>query len=114
METHSCSGELRWKHFGFAVSVGIGIIIGALIQKLYGKNKQKSELTNAVCSLSDQVNALTRIISKCKEKLTEKENAEKIFKNYELDGENYEVDEEDGDLYFEIAPIKEATEASVR
>lgn len=103
METHSSSGELRWKHFGYAVSVGIGIIIGALIQKLYGRDRQKGELTNAVSSLSDQVTALTRIISKCNEKSTEKE-----------DGENYEVDEEDGDLYFEIAPTKETAEASVR
>ena len=114
MERHFSIVELRWRHFSYAVSVGIGIVIGALVQRFYGQNDKKSDLTNAIRSLSDQVAVLTKAISKVKDKSKDSDKVEPRGEPFERGDGFYEEDEEDGDLYFEIAPTKEATNMILR
>ena len=113
MERYPTSGELQWKHFGYAISMGIGIVIGAIMHRLYGKNEKRRDLTAAIKSLSDQVAALSNEIGMVKEKPIKAGERSLCAANFEQFGE-YSEDEEDGDLFYEAESTKNLSDALVR
>jgi len=113
MERYLTFGEPRWKHFGYAISLGIGIIIGAIMHRLYGKNEKRSDLTAAIKSLSEQVAALSNEIAMVKEKPIKTGERSRCTGNYEHFGEYSEDEEEDGDLFYETESTKNLSDALI-
>ena len=113
MDVHSSSNDIRWRHLGFALGIGMGVIIGAVIERIYGKKRKKDDLTNAIRALSDQVSQLNEIISNANRD-NQTESKKVITEDYGGGKKNCEVEEEDGDVFFEFAPSKETTNITSR
>lgn len=108
MVASSSNNDFYPKHLGIVVGVGVGICMGALMQRFYGNHEKKEDdLACVIKGLTDQVSNLNQIISSLRREQSESEKVGPL-RNIESHGE----DEEDGDVFFDFAPSKDSTDVS--